>query len=80
MDSVLLALLTPVQPKAFRRRSVPLGGLGNRLIIDFRVAGISVGLRLIIGLNRLGIASALPGIIGVGLAAAVGGVAPTGRP
>jgi hypothetical protein len=84
MDSVLLVLLTPVQPTAFRRRNVPLGGLGIRLArlvgVDFRVAGISVGLRLIIGLNRLGIAPALPRIIGVGLGAAVGGVAPTGRP
>jgi hypothetical protein len=55
--------------------------LGNRLVgVDIRVAGISIGLGLIIGLNRLGIASALPGIIGVGLAAAVGWVAPTPTP
>jgi hypothetical protein len=63
--------------------------LGNLLVVDSGVAGISVGLGLIIGLNRLGIAPALPGIIGVGLAAAVGWVglaaavgwvAPTERP
>ena len=64
--------------------------MGNLLIIDFGVAGISVGLGLIIGLHRLGIAPALPGIIGVGLgvglAAAIGwvapivGVAPKGSP
>jgi hypothetical protein len=54
--------------------------LGNLLVVDFGVAGIGVGLGLIIGLNRLGIAPALPGIIGVGLGAAGGWVAPTGRP
>jgi hypothetical protein len=64
--------------------------LGNLLVVDSRVAGISVGLGLIIGLNRLGIAPTLPGIIGVGLgvglAAAIGwvapivGVAPKGSP
>jgi hypothetical protein len=61
--------------------------LGNRLgllVVDSGVAGISVGLGLIIGLHRLGIAPALPGIIGVslgvGLAAAIGWVAPTERP
>jgi hypothetical protein len=89
MDSVLLALLTPVYPTTLRLRSVPLGCLGNLLVVDSGVSGISVGLGLIIGLNRLGIAPALPGIIGVGLAAtvgwvglaaAVGWVAPTERP
>jgi hypothetical protein len=58
--------------------------LGNRLArlvgIDFGAAGIGVGLGLIIGLHRLGIAPALPGIIGIGLAAAVGWVAPTASP
>jgi len=58
--------------------------LGNRLgrlvDVDSGVAGISIGLGLIIGLNRLGIAPALPGIIGVGLATAVGLVTPTGGP
>ena len=33
VDSVLLALLTPVHPMTFRRRSVPLGCLGNRLVV-----------------------------------------------
>jgi hypothetical protein len=77
VDSVLLALLTPVYPTIWRLRSVPLGCLGNLLVVDSGVAGISVGLGLIIGLNRLGIAPALPGIIGVSLATAIGGVAPT---
>ena len=72
LDSVLLALLTPVNPTTWRCRSVPLGCLGNRLGllvgVDSGVAGISVGLGLIIGLHRLGIAPAYPGIIGVCLA------------
>ena len=80
VDSVLLALLTPVYPTIWRLRSVPLGCLGNLLVVDSRVAGISVGLGLIIGLHRLGIAPALAGIIGVGLGATVGWVAPTARP
>jgi hypothetical protein len=80
--SLLLALLTPVYPATLRLRSVPLVCLGNLLVVDpSGVAGISVGLGLIIRLNRLGIAPALPWIIGVGLgvglAAAVGWVAPT---
>ena len=83
VDSVLLALLAPVYPPARRRRSVPLGCMGNRLGrlvgVDSGVAGISVGPGLIIGLNRLGIAPALSGIIGVGLGAARGCVAPAAR-
>jgi len=58
--------------------------LGNRLgllVVDSGVAGISVGLGPIIGLDRLGIALTLPGIIGGGLlAAARGWVAPAERP
>jgi len=90
LDSLLLALLTPVYPTALRLRSVPLVCLGNLLVVDpSGVAGIRVGLGLIIGLNRLGIAPAWPGTIGVSLAAAVGWVglaaairwvAPTERP
>jgi hypothetical protein len=61
--------------------------LGNLLVVDFGVAGISVGLGLIIGLHRLAIglpiglaiAPAHPGIIGVTLGAAIGWVAPTER-
>jgi hypothetical protein len=44
--------------------------LGTRLgllVVIFGVAGISGGLGLIIGLNRLGIAPACPGVIGAGL-------------
>ena len=82
VDPVLLVLLTPVYPTTLRRGSVPPGCLGNRLAglggVDFGVAGISIGLGLIIGLNRLGIGPALPGIIGLG--AAVGWVTPTERP
>jgi len=84
VDSLLLALLTPVYPATWRGSRVPLGcGLGNRLIVNSRVARISVGLGLIRGLAllvirlaRLGIASAGPGIIGVWLAPAVGLLAP----
>jgi hypothetical protein len=80
LDAVLLVLLTPVQPATRRLRSVLLGCLGNRLArlvnVDFGVAGISVDLGLIIGLHRLGIAPAYPGIIGVGLGAAIGRIAP----
>ena len=84
LDSVLLALLTLVYPTTRRRSSVPPGCLGNRLgrlvSVDSGVAGISVGLGLIIGLNRLGIAPALPGIIRVCLGTPIRRVAPTGRP
>ena len=84
VDSVLLALLAPVYPPARRRRSVPLGCMGNRLGrlvgVDSGVAGISVGPGLIIGLNRLSPAPAEPGIIGICLVAAGSRVAPTARP
>jgi len=69
LDSVLLALLTRVYPTTWRRSSVPLGCLGNRLgrlvDVDSGVAGISIGLGLIIGLNRLGIAPTSSGVRGV---------------
>jgi hypothetical protein len=69
VDSLLLALLTPVYPATWRGGRVPLGCIGNRLalLVDVTsgVAGIAVGLGLIIGLIRLGIAPAGPGIIGV---------------
>ena len=63
LDSVLLALLTPVYPPTWRRQQGTPGLLGEPagLVVDFGVAGISVGLGLIIGLNRLGIAPAAPG-------------------
>jgi len=68
-DSVLLALLTPVNPPTWRCRSLLPGCLGNRrgrlVGVDSGGDGISVGLGLIIGLHRLGIAPAYPGIIGV---------------
>ena len=70
VDSLLLALLTPVYPATWRGSRVPLGCLGTRLIVGL---GLIIGLALlvirlallVIRLARLGIASAGPGIIGV---------------
>jgi hypothetical protein len=84
VDSLLLALLTPVYPATWRGSRVPLGCLGTRLIVGL---GLIIGLALlviglallVIRLALLGIASAGPGIIGVWLAPAVGREAPKGR-
>jgi len=83
VDSLLLALLTPVYPATWRGSRIPLGCLGTRLIVGLRlIIGLAL---LVIRLARLGIASAGPGIIGVwlappvGLLAPLGGVAPKGR-
>jgi hypothetical protein len=78
LDPVRPARLTPFYPAARRPSRVPAGRLENRrgrLVVNYGVAGISVDLGLIIGLDRLGIAPAGPGIIGVGLGAAGGWVA-----
>ena len=83
LDPVLLALLTPVYPTTLRCNRVPPVYLGNRLgrlVVNSGVARISVDLGLIIGLDRLGIAPACPGIIRVCLGAARGWVAPPESP